>query len=153
MRDPVDLEAVAERFDAVYTEMTVLQRELIAARRGDVPVRNARELADRVDTFLAAYRVVVGAMAVGRPSYRDSEAAALRVRVLRPPVDEHLLLAALKAQARSHAFALLADALDQSAGDDTLSTAVGARTVAELLAAPRGMGAATPHALARPPEA
>jgi hypothetical protein len=86
-------------------------------------------------------------MAIGGPRYRDREAAALRARVLRPPVDAHLLLAALKAQGRLHAFGLLADALERAARDDALSTAVGARTVGELLAASRGIGAATAHRL------
>jgi hypothetical protein len=148
MRTPLDLDAAAERFDALYTVMTVLQRELIAAVRDGVGDDRARELAVRVDVFVAAHRATEGAMAVGQPSVRDAEAVALRARVLRGTVDEHLLLAALRAQGRGHAFALLADALTQAAGDDALAEAVGERTVAELLAAPRGMGVHTAHRFA-----
>ncbi|MEA2358220.1 MAG: hypothetical protein QOI62_1480 [Solirubrobacteraceae bacterium] len=148
MRSQVDLDAVAERFDALYTAMTVLQRELIAAARGGVGDDRAHELAARVDVFAAAYRAAEGALAVGQPGVRDAEAVALRARVLHGTIDEHLLLAALKAQGRGHAFALLADALAQAAGNHGLAEAVGERTVAELLAAPRGMGARTAHRFA-----
>jgi hypothetical protein len=148
MYGTVDLDAVAERFDALYTQMTVLQRELIAAQRDGAAGQRLCELADRVDTFVFAYRASDSAMSVGQQSIRDAEAAALRQRVLRPPIDEHLLLAALKTLGRPHAFALLADAIQRAADADALETAFGARTVGELLGASRGMGAGTARPLA-----
>lgn len=65
-----DLEKTAARFDELYTEMTALQRELIAAVRGDLDGTAADELAERAETMLAAARATQSALGVGGPSAR-----------------------------------------------------------------------------------
>lgn len=143
-----DLDRAAERFDALYTAMTVLQRDLIAARRNGANVAEVRALCERAHVFTSAYAAAEAAASIGRPNARAVEAAALRARLLVPPIDEHLLFAAIASQPRAYGFPILADALAQAARDDALDAAVGQRTATDVLSTARGMGRATAARLA-----
>lgn len=141
----VDLESAAERFDAAYSEMTVLQRRLIAAQREEVDEAVERELIEQASVYAAAVQAGRWALGVGGPSYGELEANAMAARVLRAPVDHHLLLMGLKAQARRYAYPLLAAALRMSARE--MPDGLAERELLELLAAPQSMGSNTAQRL------
>jgi hypothetical protein len=144
-----DLAKAADQFDAVYTELTGLQRELIAAaRQGIEDPGQARELADRALTIVAAVGAATRVMDLNRLSYLELEVEALRARVLAPPLDEHLLFAAFRSQGRRHSFPLISEALGIAFADGSTAAAFGSRTVRELLSAPRSMGPRTATRLA-----
>lgn len=143
-----DLDEIAERFDALYTDLTALQRALIDATRNGVDHNQARELARRAEVHLAAARAADNALGITVLNTQAVEAAALRARLLDGPIDEHLLSAVLSAQTRSYAYALLADVIDRARDDKQLIDAVGGRELAEYLAMPRGLGTHTAHRLA-----
>jgi hypothetical protein len=140
----VDLERVAEQFDAVYSEMTVLQRRLIAAVRAGEEDRAVRDLAERADVITHAIWIAERTLGVGR-SADQIEAEALATRVLQAPVDDHLLLAAMGAQGRRHAYMLLAAGLRMSA--DEMPDGLAGRSLVALLAAPRSLGESTARQL------
>lgn len=139
-----DLDKVAERFDAVYTEMTRIQRALIAAQR-DGYEPSMRELVDRARVITRAVEVGIRAVDLNMPSYREMESAALATRVLQPPVDDHLLLAALRSQVRAEGFPMLSAALRMSVRD--MPGGLGGRKLVDLVAAPKAVGAGTAHDL------
>jgi hypothetical protein len=143
----MDLDRVAERFDAVYSELTLLQRRLIAARRDPLSPRDEWELLERARVMIAAFTTAEGALEIGAPSVAEMEAAALAARVLQRPVDDHLLLAAMRSQGRSYAYPLLAAALRMSATETPAGLA--GRQVIELLGASRSFGAHTARDLAK----
>lgn len=64
----------------------------------------------------------------------------MRERVLTPPLDGHLLMAAARSQNRAEAYPILADALTLSAKQDAIERVWEGRTVADLLGSPRAMG-------------
>ncbi|HWI05995.1 MAG TPA: hypothetical protein VNT54_00590, partial [Solirubrobacteraceae bacterium] len=140
-----DLAGLARRVDAVYTELTNLQRELVAAVRGgqaDAPF----ELRERAEAVIAGMEAAQAGLAVGRLSRPEAEAAALRARVLALPLDPNLLMAAMRAQPRRYAFPLLAEALRLAIDEDALE-ALADCSLGELLSAPRGMGQSTARRL------
>jgi hypothetical protein len=143
-----DLDEIGERFDALYTELTGLQRELIAARRGSLDGDRERELADQAAAFLAAFEVAKRSLLVGGPTPREVEAAALRARLFEASPDPHLVLAVLGALNRAYAYPLLVELVHRSNSDDTLVETFGDRSLGAVLAAPKGMGASTARALA-----
>lgn len=144
-----DLAKAAEQFDALYTDLTALQRELISAVRGDAEDGPAtRELVERARAVVAAARAADRALELGRPSDQDLEVEALRARVLVPPLDVHLLLAAFRSQGRSRAFPLIAEAIEIAEEQDAVAEAFADLPIAEVLAAPRGMGTRTAARLA-----
>lgn len=136
-----DLAEVAARFDALYTELTGLQRQLIAACRHEAHVAGERDLAERAGAIIAGVSAAKRALVVGAPSPREVEAAALRARVMEAPLDPHLLFAALGAETKLHGYPLLADVLARARREGAVADAFGDRTTKELLAAPRGVGA------------
>jgi hypothetical protein len=135
-----DLADVAARFDALYTELTGLQRELIAACRNGVDVAAAGELAARAGAVIAGVNAAERALALGAPSGREVEAAALRARVMEAALDPHLLFVVVQAQTKLHGYPLLADVLERARGEDSLVEAFADHTSVELFAAPRGVG-------------
>lgn len=147
-RSEPDLPEIAARFDALYTELTGLQRELIAACRNGVDIPAARELAARAGAVIAGVNAAERALGVGAPSARDVEAAALRARVMEAPPDAHLLFAVLQALTKLHGYPLLADVLERARGEDSLAEAFGGHTSEELFAAPRGVGSYVARQLA-----
>jgi hypothetical protein len=134
----VNLDDAADRFDAVYSQLTLLQRRLIAARRGELDADDENELIEQAAVFTRAFQTAERALAVGGLSAAELEGEALGARVLHKPVDEHLLLAALRSQRRAEAYPLLAAALRMSVGE--LPASLAERSLLGLLAAPRGMG-------------
>jgi hypothetical protein len=132
-----DLDKVSERFDAVYTEMTRIQRALIAARR-DGYEPSLRDLLDRARVITRAVEIGVRAVDLNGPSYAEMESAALAAKVLQPPVDDHLLLAALRSQRRAEGFPMLSAALRMSAAD--IPIGLGSRKLVELVGAPKAVG-------------
>jgi hypothetical protein len=147
-RSEPDLPEVAARFDALYTELTGLQRELIAACRNGVDIAAARGLAARAGAVIAGVNAAERAISVGAPSARDVEAAALRARVMEAPLDPHLLFAVIQAQTKLHGYPLLADVLERARGEDAVPEAFGDHTSEELFAAPRGVGSYVARQLA-----
>lgn len=135
-----DLAEIAARFDALYTELTGLQRQLIAACRDEAHGAGDRDLAERAGAIIAGVSAAKRALVVGAPSPREVEAAALRARVMEAPLDPHLLCAVLGAETKLHGYPLLADVLDRARGEGAVAEAFGDRTTKELLAAPRGVG-------------
>lgn len=136
------LDRVAERFDALYSELTVLQRRLISAQRGELDERAEAELIEEASVITASVTAAARALAVGRPSHAEMEAEAHAARVLHHPIDDYLLLAAMSAQGRAEAYQLLSAALRMSAsraGTDGMPEGLARRELAEFLAAPRGM--------------
>ena len=145
MRESADeaLARAAARFDAVYTDMTLLQRELLDATRAGVDAARARELSERAFVMAAAVSAAESGLALGQPAAREVEAAALRARILASNPDPILLTMALRAQRRREAYALLADVLERAADDGTVAPWFQRTTLTELLGAPRGMGRRT----------
>jgi hypothetical protein len=139
-RSEPDLREVAARFDALYTELTGLQRELIAACRNGVEGAAAWELAERAVAVIAGVNAADRALAIGAPSAREVEAAALRARVMEAPPDAHLLFAVLQVQTKLHGYPLLADVLARARGEESVAEAFGEHTSEDLFAAPRGVG-------------
>lgn len=143
------LDKTAERFDELYTRMTGVQRRLIeAVRSGDQSDPRTRELVEEARTIIAACDTAARAMTVGY-SAREVEDRALRARVLHPPLDAVLVMAAARSQSRPCGYRLLADALSLTSGSGDSPDAETApapadvwaeRSVFDLLLAPQGMG-------------
>jgi hypothetical protein len=136
------VQKTAESFDELYTRMTGLQRRLIeVARSGDESDPRTRELEEEARTVIAACEAAARAMTLGYDA-REVEARALRARVLHPPLDGVLVMAAARSLARPYGYALLADALaiEHSEADSAASDVWAERSVLDLLSAPQGMG-------------
>jgi hypothetical protein len=142
-----DLHSVAERFDALYTDLTVLQRLLVAAVRNGDRSAAVLEAVQRAEILLAAAHAADTGMARRRPSPKDVETAALRTRLLHRPVDAVVLLAVLRSLRRSQALPLLTEALRMDS-EDGADSELGRYAVVELLAAPRSMSDDTGRRLA-----
>lgn len=139
------LDKVAAEFDALYSELTILQRRLITARRGELDVREETDLIEQVAVITRAVETAARALSIGRPSLAEVESEALAARILQRPIDDHLLLAALRSQLRVQAYAMLSAALRMSAND--MPEGLGNRGLTELLAAPRSVGDRTAREL------
>jgi ribosomal protein S13 len=140
----VELREIAERFDLVYTRMTLVQRRLIAARRDD-GTSTDQDLLDKAEALCTAIEAALDAQNAFSPSAAELEARAVRRKVLQRPVNAALLAAVLRSTVRRQGFPLLADAIRVSAGE--LPSALGRRRLGEMLAAPIGMGERTARAL------
>jgi hypothetical protein len=137
-----ELKAAAEAFDELYTELTLLQRHLVAARRDDgLPDAEARRLISRVKVFTAAAEAADQASAAGEPSPVQVTLKALKVRVTQADLDAELLLPVLRGLPRRSAFPLLAEflqaAVERGHALDELLVDV---TLEDLVGAPMGMG-------------
>lgn len=135
---------IAQRFDSIYTELTLLQRQLIAAMREG---REDPQLAERARILIAVYEAARYGETVGRPGRLELEAEAIRARVLQHPLDVELLEAGLRAQRRRHAFPLLSDALELARQADTIELFSG-HSIAKWLSLPYGVSRALADKLA-----
>lgn len=142
----MDLESTAERYDAVYTALTGIQKRLIDARRNGLDAKTERELINEASSLSAAVQVALRSTGFGL-SVADAEAAALAARILQPPVDGIALVAALRSMVRRQAFPFLSAALRMSGSD--MPASLGKRRLFDLLAAPKAMGDQTARALCR----
>src|SRR4051795_7894030 len=142
--DDASLEQTAGRFDELYTRMTMLQRRLIdAARTGDPADPRTRELVREARAVIAACEAAGRSLDVGYDA-REVEARALHARVLHPPLEPVLIMAAARSLTRPHGYGLLADALaagrDAEAHDPASHRGLwGERTVLDVLSAPKGI--------------
>lgn len=139
------VEEVGERFDALYTRLTQLQRRLIAASRNGADDRAALELAREAAAIVRAVEIAGRATSTVSLSAREIEAEALRARVLLAPIEGVLVMAAARSQARAYAYPLLAEVITRA----DAQAAWCEWSVHDVLGAPQRTGEATAQRLAR----
>jgi hypothetical protein len=137
-----ELRAAAESFDELYTELTLLQRHLVAARRDDgLPEAEARRLISRVKVFTTAAEAVDQAGVAGEPSQAQVTFKALKARLTQGDLDAEMLLPVLRGLPRRSAFPLLAEFLQAAVERGlALEESLGGVTLERLVGAPMGLG-------------